>query len=124
MWLGFRCTRIRIASQVMHGDGGSAMLARRMRAHANFIEYVPVTLILFGLVELAVGASIRSEERRVGKECVSTCRSRWSPYHSNKKRQEGRNTVSHTERSEANLHLHVASIRRTINIIKISSSTT
>src|SRR3546814_2975213 len=26
-------------------------------------------------------ASSRSEERRVGKECVSTCRSRWSPYH-------------------------------------------
>src|SRR3546814_14787296 len=26
-------------------------------------------------------ASQRSEERRVGKECVSTCRSRWSPYH-------------------------------------------
>src|SRR3546814_16868039 len=25
--------------------------------------------------------TIRSEERRVGKECVSTCRSRWSPYH-------------------------------------------
>src|SRR3546814_12987323 len=25
--------------------------------------------------------SSRSEERRVGKECVSTCRSRWSPYH-------------------------------------------
>src|SRR3546814_3137137 len=28
--------------------------------------------------------SKRSEERRVGKECVSTCRSRWSPYHYNK----------------------------------------
>src|SRR3546814_2953479 len=26
-------------------------------------------------------ALARSEERRVGKECVSTCRSRWSPYH-------------------------------------------
>ena len=26
-------------------------------------------------------AELRSEERRVGKECVSTCRSRWSPYH-------------------------------------------
>src|SRR3546814_18528645 len=25
--------------------------------------------------------AIRSEERRVGKECVSTCRSRWSPHH-------------------------------------------
>src|SRR3546814_2734837 len=31
-------------------------------------------------VPLTVAAS-RSEERRVGKECVSTCRSRWSPYH-------------------------------------------
>src|SRR3546814_13703317 len=30
-------------------------------------------------------ASLRSEERRVGKECVSTCRSRWSPYHYKKK---------------------------------------
>src|SRR3546814_18751250 len=29
----------------------------------------------------------RSEERRVGKECVSTCRSRWSPYPSKKKTQ-------------------------------------
>src|SRR3546814_5000798 len=28
-----------------------------------------------------VAAHERSEERRVGKECVSTCRSRWSPYH-------------------------------------------
>src|SRR3546814_16007778 len=28
----------------------------------------------------------RAEERRVGKECVSTCRSRWSPYH--KKKQQ------------------------------------
>src|SRR3546814_12944393 len=37
------------------------------------------------LVEFLVGnarlALNRSEERRVGKECVSTCRSRWSPYH-------------------------------------------
>src|SRR3546814_1176284 len=27
------------------------------------------------------GSAHRSEERRVGKECVSTCRSRWSTYH-------------------------------------------
>src|SRR3546814_17744912 len=37
------------------------------------------------LVEIApdahrIGHRQRSEERRVGKECVSTCRSRWSPY--------------------------------------------
>src|SRR3546814_21157240 len=31
-------------------------------------------------VDLRAGDQ-RSEERRVGKECVSTCRSRWSPYH-------------------------------------------
>src|SRR3546814_3872154 len=29
----------------------------------------------------ASAKAARSEERRVGKECVSTCRSRWSPYH-------------------------------------------
>src|SRR3546814_11774481 len=29
----------------------------------------------------APAALLRSEERRVGKECVSTCRSRWAPYH-------------------------------------------
>src|SRR3546814_13694090 len=40
-----------------------------------------------GLFELkyfftsAIQAADRSEERRVGNECVSTCRSRWSPYH-------------------------------------------
>src|SRR3546814_18318585 len=33
----------------------------------------------------------RSEERRVGNECVSTCRSRWSPYHSKKKHQRTTN---------------------------------
>src|SRR3546814_13015592 len=32
-----------------------------------------------------IGLEHRSEERRVGKECVSTCRSRWSPYHSKQK---------------------------------------
>src|SRR3546814_14719226 len=36
---------------------------------------------------LAAFASYRSEERRVGKECVSTCRSRGSPYHYKKNKQ-------------------------------------
>src|SRR3546814_463673 len=31
--------------------------------------------------QVEINAGDRSEERRVGKECVSTCRSRWSPYH-------------------------------------------
>src|SRR3546814_11525292 len=36
-------------------------------------------------VKTTAQVSGRSEERRVGKECVSTCRSRWSPYHNKKK---------------------------------------
>src|SRR3546814_14238296 len=42
----------------------------------------------------------RSEERRVGKECVSPCRSRWSPYHDKKK-----NTQQET--STRNIHDNV-----------------
>src|SRR3546814_12213256 len=47
-----------------------------------------VVMLLFGkgrfsdmMGDVAKGIKSRSEERRVGKECVSTCRSRWSPYH-------------------------------------------
>src|SRR3546814_11784303 len=41
----------------------------------------------------------RSEERRVGKECVSTCRSRWSPYHEKtKQKRENETTRTDTER--------------------------
>src|SRR3546814_16101165 len=39
---------------------------------------VPVAIPAAGFDTLA---QVRSEERRVGKECVSTCRYRWSPYH-------------------------------------------
>ena len=34
-----------------------------------------------GQIEAAMDVKPGSEERRVGKECVTTCRSRWSPYH-------------------------------------------
>src|SRR3546814_19590274 len=37
--------------------------------------------VLVRLLSVRHASSTRSEERRVGKECVSTCRSRWSPYH-------------------------------------------
>src|SRR3546814_13109856 len=38
-------------------------------------------------------AGVRSEERRVGKECVSTCRSRWSPYHKKNKTKKEHTTT-------------------------------
>ncbi|WP_257539096.1 MAPEG family protein [Sphingobium sp. CFD-1] len=58
LWLASRCVRIRMADKAIHGDGGNALLARRMRAHANFIEYTPIVLILFALIEMALGASL------------------------------------------------------------------
>src|SRR3546814_13950108 len=39
------------------------------------------TPIVRGSALQVLESTSRSEERRVGKECVSTCRSRWSPYH-------------------------------------------
>src|SRR3546814_12681643 len=49
------------------------------------------------LRQYAGASAARSEERRVGKECVSTCRSRWSPYHKKKKSEKERNTEELTE---------------------------
>src|SRR3546814_14450976 len=50
----------------------------QQRLHAAVVKREQIVedehLVLNGLAD-------RSEERRVGKECVSTCRSRWSPYH-------------------------------------------
>ena len=38
-------------------------------------------ILLDGLAKLEYRGYDRSEERRVGKECLRLCRSRWSPYH-------------------------------------------
>ena len=40
-----------------------------------------VTVTLSGFSTVTLTDNLRSEERRVGKECHTTCRSRWSPYH-------------------------------------------
>src|SRR3546814_16488640 len=39
-------------------------------------------------IKRLIDAEPRSEERRVGKECVSTCRSRWAQYHYKKKKRK------------------------------------
>src|SRR3546814_9754187 len=43
---------------------------------------------LFGEAPAAALAALRDDRKRVGKECVSTCRSRWSPYHYKKNKNE------------------------------------
>src|SRR3546814_5215539 len=62
------------------------LVAMHARAATSLIDRNAVSK---GAARAATGAALmlaheiknRSEERRVGKECVSTCRSRWSPYH-------------------------------------------
>lgn len=52
-WLGMRVGKLRHSLKVSVGDGGQEPIIRRMRAQANFIENVPLTLLLFALVEAA-----------------------------------------------------------------------
>src|SRR3546814_12229012 len=54
-----------------------------LRLRGNYATaFVAPPLASIGFPELG-----GSEERRVGKECVSTCRSRWAPYHEKKNRK-------------------------------------
>src|SRR3546814_10362918 len=55
-------------------------LQERFEGVEKLIEFTPEgkKAILAAVIR---GEEYRSEERRVGKECVSTCRSRWPPYH-------------------------------------------
>src|SRR3546814_17600230 len=55
-------------------DGDSFVLARRP------VHAAPSHAAVDSSSKITLSAWARSEERRVGKECVSTCRSRWSPY--------------------------------------------
>src|SRR3546814_14103316 len=58
-----------------------------------------------GRVEIAIIARrrfLRSEERRVGKECVSTCRSRWSSYHYKQHRKQSKR--QHTDTHQYQIH--------------------
>lgn len=58
IWLAVRVGRVRTSEKVSVGDGGNEAVIRRMRAHANFVEYTPFFLILLALVELAWGSSL------------------------------------------------------------------
>lgn len=58
LWLAIRIGRVRTTAKIIHGDGGNALLQRRMRAQLNFVEFTPFVLILALLVELSFGSSI------------------------------------------------------------------
>ncbi len=55
--LSFRVVQLRMAHKVNLGDGGHDPLLSRIRAHANFAEYVPYILILMALIEMRTGTT-------------------------------------------------------------------
>lgn len=55
IWLAARVSRLRRPLKIGLGDGGNEMLLRRIRAHANYAENMPIFLVLLGLLELAGG---------------------------------------------------------------------
>src|SRR3546814_10382254 len=61
-----------VCSSDLQSDNKDARILGMADVSVNAVSHH----LAFGAIDL-----IRSEERRVGKECVSTCRSRWSPYH-------------------------------------------
>src|SRR3546814_11067491 len=75
-------------SQGARQQGVPTLLEGAMRVDigSGFVQltYTKIFILIAAFAGMALLTYIikyRSEERRVGKECVSTCRSRWSPYH-------------------------------------------
>src|SRR3546814_12195632 len=76
------------AAKARNGVIGFVFQAYHLMPRTTAIENVQLALLYANArdyrerSEAALeSVGLRSEERRVGKECVSTCRSRWSPYH-------------------------------------------
>src|SRR3546814_18657933 len=81
-------TLFRAVAVASFGDGASNIGAFHEALNMASVWKLPVVFLCQNNqyaehTTLAAGTSVtsRSEERRVGKECVSTCRSRWLPYH-------------------------------------------
>ena len=65
---------MRIKFSKYHGLGNDFILTR-------YIEGIDIPTLVQACCSRHTGIGARSEERRVGKECLRLCRSRWSPYH-------------------------------------------
>src|SRR3546814_2415787 len=76
---GVQTCALPIFTHVVRGEDHVSNTATQIQMFTAMGARPPV----FAHEALLIGTEgkLRSEERRVGKECVSTCRSRWSPYH-------------------------------------------
>src|SRR3546814_11226614 len=84
----------RRVAQIVGLRGPVAVLVEGSRDPATELvdlsDHVAVTVVLhhlLGAITVLQQLRVRSDERRVGTECVSTCRSRWSQYHKKKQKE-------------------------------------
>src|SRR3546814_16134892 len=66
-------------------------------------------------ISVVTSSICRSEERRVGKECVSTCRSRWSPYHSKKNKHKRGDQSRSQKHRYSEYYINLCSYKETEN---------
>src|SRR3546814_17523672 len=76
-----RAALVDAAMRVIDDPAFADIFAPDALAEAPVAAGVGATVVAGTVDRLLVTDGHRSEERRVGKECVSKCRSRWSPYH-------------------------------------------
>ena len=51
--LGLQVSRLRQGNKVLFGDGGNIKLRSAIRAHANFVEYVPIIVLMVAMLEIS-----------------------------------------------------------------------
>src|SRR3546814_19624501 len=78
-----------LATVLVRWPAGESALAGRSRCDGCRRTLAPFELV--PVLSFALNRGRRSEERRVGKDCVCTGSSRWSPYHSKKKNNTNNN---------------------------------
>src|SRR3546814_20155200 len=85
-WIGSlqSCSTPCCRPRTEYGSGSPKLSEGGGRPTDGLVGQIRAFGVGWGLTD---GLVVRSEERRVGKECVSTGRSLWSPYHSKKKRK-------------------------------------
>src|SRR3546814_15490463 len=90
------------AMSPLHTIGDQVGEALRLHRDASASEARELTRDMLSLVGFPdPERALRTEESRVGIECVSTCRSRWSPYHETKNRTDNiQEVIDHTCQKE------------------------
>src|SRR3546814_11494060 len=79
-----------LGKRISEAEAQIASAASAASAELDKVAAAAAADIVARLTGQQAGEDARSEERRVGTECVSTCRSRWSPYHSKKNKNRQR----------------------------------